>query len=141
MTETPSRSIAVLFACNHNAVRSPMAAALLEQITGGRVRAASCGVLAAECLDPFAQAALAEVGLDLGAHAPRSFEAAGGEWDLVVALTPEAEARAGALGSAEHEFWPVDDPTLTEGTREQRLDAYRAVRDDLRRRITARFGA
>ncbi|MDP8917001.1 MAG: hypothetical protein M3M95_07365 [Pseudomonadota bacterium] len=135
MTEPRS----VLFACNHNAVRSPMAAALLVQATAGRVRTASCGVLAAEALDPFAWAVMAEAGLDLGAHAPTSFEAAGGEWDLVVALTPEAERRAGAMGGVSHETWPVEDPTLAEGSREQRLEAYRAVREDLRRRIAARF--
>ena len=129
----------VLFACNHNAVRSPMAAALLLQATGGRVRTASCGVLAAEELDPFAWAVMAEAGLDLGAHAPTRFEAAAGEWDLVVALTPEAEQRAAAMRGAGHETWPVDDPTGVEGSREQRLEAYRAVRDDLRRRIAARF--
>ena len=138
---TQARPLSVLFACNHNAVRSPMAAALLEQATGGRVRASSCGVLAAEELDPFAQAVMTEAGLDLGGHAPRSFEAAGGQWDLVVALTPEADARAGVLSPEAHEFWPVDDPTTSEGAREQRLEAYRAVRDDLRRRILARFGA
>lgn len=133
--------MSVLFACNHNAVRSPMAAALLAQATGGRVRASSCGVLAGEALDPFAQAVMSEAGLDLGGHAPQTFEAAGGHWDLVVALTPEADQRAGELSPHAHEFWPVDDPTLSEGAREQRLDAYRAVRDDLRRRILARFGA
>ena len=135
------RPLAVLFLCNHNAVRSPMAAALLEELRGGRVRTASCGVLATEAADPFAQAVMAEAGLDIAAHAPTSFEAAGREWDLVVALTPEAETRAVAMGGSEREFWPVDDPTGVEGTREQRLDAYRAVRDDLRRRIRARFGA
>lgn len=137
---TDARPLAVLFLCNHNAVRSPMAAALLEQTRGGRVRTASCGVLAAEALDPFAQAVLAEAGLDVADHAPTSFEAAAGPWDLVVALTPEADQRAAQM-QVDHEFWPVDDPTPTEGTREQRLDAYRAVRDDLRRRINARFGA
>lgn len=131
----------VLFACNHNAVRSPMAAALLVQLTDGRVQADSCGVLATEAVDPFAAAVMAEAGLDLSAHAPRRLESVAGRHDLVVALTPEAEARAGQLSPDRTEAWPIDDPTATDGSREQRLDAYRAVRDELRRRIQARFCA
>jgi len=37
------------------------------------------------------------------------------------------------------EYWPIPNPTAVEGSREQRLDAYRAVRDDLLKRIKARF--
>lgn len=138
MADTPR---SVLFACNHNTVRSPMAAALLGQVTEGRVRAASCGVRAGEMLDPFAATVLTEAGLALDEHTPQSFEALGEGFDLVIALTPEAEARAREIDGAPHETWPVDDPTLAEGSRDQRLEAYRAVRDDLRRRIEARFGA
>lgn len=130
----------VLFLCNHNAVRSPMAAALLRQETGGRVQAASCGVLAAEALDPFAAAVLAESGAALDGGPPIQLETAQADWDVVVALTPDAERRAEGLGLPALEVWTIDDPTLTEGAREQRLDAYRAVRDELRRRIRARFG-
>jgi hypothetical protein len=45
---------AVLFACNWNTVRSPMAAALLRQMGGGRIRVDSCGLQAGESVDPFA---------------------------------------------------------------------------------------
>ena len=137
----PVRPAAILFACNLNRVRSPMAAALAQSM--GLI-ADSCGLLAADEIDPFAAAVMAEIGADLTAHAPKAFEAVpAGAFDLVVSLTPEAHRRAEAnttMGGPASEFWPIDDPTLASGSREQRLEAYRAVRQDLKRRLAARFG-
>jgi protein-tyrosine-phosphatase len=63
-------------------------------------------------------------------------------FDLIVTLSPEAHHRALELTrtvAADVEYWPTPDPTVTEGTREQRMEAYRAVRDQLARRIRERF--
>jgi len=79
----------------------------------------------------------------LNAHAPRSFDdLPPGGFDVVVTLTPQAEARAAALArdGAAVEHWPCEDPALQEGSREQRLLAYRQVRDALDRRLRERFG-
>jgi protein-tyrosine-phosphatase len=57
-------------------------------------------------------------------------------------LTPEAHHRAVELArgrSADIEYWPTHDPTLSEGSRDRRLEAYRQVRDGLLARITQRF--
>ena len=62
---------AVLFACNRNAVRSPMAAAILH-LAGSRVFVASAGVRAGEPTDPFAIAAMEELGIDMSKHKPVS---------------------------------------------------------------------
>jgi protein-tyrosine-phosphatase len=65
-------------------------------------------------------------------------------FDLIVTLSPEAHHKAIDLTrriAAEIEYWPMPDPTGAEGSREQRLGAYREVRDQLRLRILARFGA
>ena len=64
---------AVLFACGLNSVRSPMAAGLFKQIMGGASYVASAGVRKDE-LDPFAVAALEEVGIDISRHRPMTFE-------------------------------------------------------------------
>jgi protein-tyrosine-phosphatase len=128
---------AVLFACNHNTVRSPMAAALFAQATGAP--AVSCGLNAGDHVNGFAAAVMAEAGVDLLAHEPRSFEDVVDYPDLIVALTAEAAERAGRVEGVPVEVWPIDDPTLVEGSREQQLDAFRGVRDDLRARIGARF--
>jgi len=133
---------AVLFACSRNAVRSPMAAAILKHLAGRRVYVDSAGVRAGEP-DPFAAAAMEELGTDLTRHRPQSLEVlADASFDLIVSLSPEAHHKALQLAeglAVAVEYWPTPDPTLTDGSREQILDAYRAVRDGLFRRIKARF--
>ena len=132
----------VLFACTHNAIRSPIAEAVMKYLHGQRVYVQSVG-LRPEPIDPFAVAALDEIGIDLSRHRPRSFEDLEDDYfDLVISLSPEAQHRAVELtrtSSCEIEFWPTMDPTLITGSREQRLDAYRALRDDLLRRLRQRF--
>jgi protein-tyrosine-phosphatase len=132
----------VLFACNWNTVRSPMAAALLRRIDPS-LNVESCGLSAGEAVDPFAWAVMQELGVDLNAHEPRSFdELAPDAFDVVVTLTPEAQARAGEVARAgvEVEHWPCEDPAQQDGSREQRLLAYRQVRDALDQRLRERFG-
>ena len=133
---------AVLFACSRNAVRSPMAAAILKHLSGNRVYVDSAGVRAGEP-DPFAAAVMEELGIDMSRHKPKSFGAlADTSFDLIVSLSPEAHHKALQLRggfAVEVEYWPTPDPTLTDGSREQILDAYRLVRDGLFRRIKQRF--
>lgn len=134
---------AVLFACSMNQVRSPMAAALLRQRWGGRIFVDSCGLRAGAEIDPFAAIAMDEIGLDLTRHKPKTFDdLEDGSFDLVVSLSPEAQHRAVELSrgrAVELAYWPTFDPTVVEGAREQRLDAYRRVRDELEQRIRERF--
>src|SRR5450631_582933 len=141
-----TRPHAVLFACGLNSVRSPMAAGLFKQVMGRAIYVASAGVRKDE-LDPFAVAALEEVGIDISRHRPMTFEELddweGLNFDLIVTLSPEAHHKALELTrtiAADVEYWPTPDPTDTEGSRAQRLDAYRAVRDMLLARIKERFG-
>jgi protein-tyrosine-phosphatase len=141
-----TRPHAVLFACGLNSVRSPMAAGLFKQMIGRTSYVASAGVRKDE-LDRFAVAALEEVGIDISRHRPMTFEELedweGLNFDLIVTLSPEAHHKALELTrtiAAEVEYWPTPDPTAIEGTREQRLSAYREVRDQLTERIKTRFG-
>ena len=138
---------AVLFACGFNSVRSPMAESLLQQMFPHALYVRSAGVKKGE-LDPFAVAVMAELGQDISQHRPMTFEELddweGLNFDLIITLAPEAHHKALDLtrvAAAEVEYWPTPDPTDIEGTRQQRLDAYRAVRDQLMRRIRARFAA
>jgi protein-tyrosine-phosphatase len=139
------RPQAVLFACRLNAVRSPMAAALLKHMFGHSIYAGSAGVLRGE-LDPFAVAAMEEIGLDIAGHRPMTFEELedweGLNFDLIVTLAPEAHHKALEVTrtvAAEVEYWPTPDPTIAQGSRDQRLASYRAVRDRLLCRIRDRF--
>jgi protein-tyrosine-phosphatase len=140
-----ARPQAVLFACGLNSVRSPMAAALFRHLLGRAVYVGSAGVRRGE-LDPFAVAVMDEVGLDISKHRPMTFEELedweGLNFDLIVTLSPEAHHKALDLTrtiAADVEYWPTQDPTGQEGSRAQRLDAYREVRDMLAARIKERF--
>jgi protein-tyrosine-phosphatase len=144
-SEHRSRPQAVLFACGMNAVRSPMAAGLMQQMFGQTFLVGSAGVQKGE-LAPFAVAAMAEIGIDIARHKPMTFEELedldGLNFDLIVTLSPPAHHRALELirgVAAQVEYWPTIDPTGIEGSREQRLAAYRAVRDELMARIRERF--
>jgi protein-tyrosine-phosphatase len=134
---------AVLFACSHNAIRSPMAEGLMRHFYGHKIYVASCGVRT-EDLDPFAVAVMEDLGIDISRHRPRSFEdLEDASFDLVISLSPEAHHRALELTrtmAIEAEYWPTLDPSGAAGNREQVLDAYRQVRDGLMRRIRGRFG-
>jgi protein-tyrosine-phosphatase len=122
-----------------------MAAALLRQMAGEGIAVASAGVRK-DALDPFAIVTMAESDIDISAHEPTTIDELedleGLDFDLIVTLSPEAHHTALALThriAAAIEYWPTADPTATEGNREQRLEAYRTVRDQLRARIKARF--
>ena len=135
----------MLFACGLNSIRSPMAAGMLKQMFGASLYVASAGVRKGE-LDAFAVAAMDEIGIDIKAHRPLTFEELedleGLNFDLIVTLAPEAHHKALELTrtlAAEVEYWPTADPTATEGSREQRMNAYRDMRDQLLQRIRARF--
>jgi protein-tyrosine-phosphatase len=140
--ETIEEPSAVLFACVQNAVRSPMAEALLKRHRGTAMYVDSCGVRAGQ-LDPFAVEVLNEIGVNLTRHRPKSFEQMeDGFFDLIISLSPEAHHRATELTrtmACDIEYWPVMDATIVEGTREMRLATYRQVRDELQRRIEVRF--
>ena len=145
-SERPSKPQAVLFACGMNAVRSPMAAGLFAQLFGKSIYVASAGVQKGE-LDPFAVAVMEEVGIDISRHRPIDFEELedleGLSFDLIVTLSPPAHHKALELTrtvAADVEYWPTVDPTGIEGSREQRLEAYREVRDQLMAQIRTRFG-
>lgn len=134
----------VLFACTHNSIRSPMAAALMRLHFGPLIRVDSVGVRPGEQVSPMAAFVMDEVGADIGALRPKGFDAFAedGGFDLVVTLSPEAHHSALDLLpklAARAEYWPTFDPSLTEGSREQVLWEYRNVRDGLERRIAQRF--
>ncbi len=133
---------AVLFACNRNSVRSPMAEGLLKHLLGHRVYVDSAGVRAS-AIDPFVIEVMEEIGIDMSNHRGKSFEnLEDTSYDIIVSLSPEAQHQAVELTrtmACEVEFWNTLDPTIIEGNRETRLEAYRQVRDTLKKRIEARF--
>jgi len=135
---------AVLFACTNNTVRSAMAEALLKHFMGHKIYVDSAGVRVGEP-DPFVAAVMEEVGIDLTRHHAKTFEdLEDSSFDLIVSLSPEAQHSAVEITrtmACDVEYWATHDATAAEGSRDQRLAAYREVRDLLTRRIKERFPA
>lgn len=135
---------AVLFACAMNAVRSPMAAAILHHLMGDRVHVASAGVRAG-LIDPYAVAVMDEIGIDISDHEPSTLKELDTDaFDLIITLSPEAHHHGVELTrviAAAVEYWPTPDATvlIDTGSRDEVLAAYRDVRDSLFLRIKQRF--
>lgn len=134
---------AVLFTCGQNAIRSPMAAALMQHYYGHRIYVSSCGVKAGGGVNPFAVAVMEELGIDISEHEPQAFDDVhDSNFDLVISLAPEAHHRAMEMTrtmALEAEYWPTEDPSFATGNREQMLTTYRRVRDMLMKRIEQIF--
>lgn len=132
----------VLFCCTMNSVRSPMAEGILKALYPKQVFVDSAGVRK-EKVDPLAVEVMDEIGLDIAKHRSKTFEdLEDSSFDLIVSLSPEAQHTAVDMTrtmACDVEFWNTFDPTIVEGTREQRLAAYREVRDFLNKKIRERF--
>ena len=141
MAKNPS---SVLFMCDMNSIRSPMAQALLLERLGKKVYAASAGLFSGEP-DGFTVAAMKELGIDLSSHQPHTLDdLADMSFDLVITLSDGARAEARELArnfAFETEHWVIDDPSVVKGSREAVMLAYRTARDILKRRIESRFPA
>ncbi len=140
---------AVLFCCDHNAVRSAMAEGLMKRLYGQRAYVQSAGVSNDLEIDGFAIAVCKEWGVELARHRSRSFEEMQGlgesldGFDLIVALSPASQRQALERTRHSHtavEYWPILDPTAIGEGREAKLVAYRQARDQIRDRMIARFG-
>lgn len=139
----------ILFCCDHNSVRSPMAEGLMKRHVGKSVYIQSAGVKHERDIDGFSVAVCAELDVELARHQTRSFdelEEAGDELDtyeLIIALSPTAFERAKDMtkfGDTDVEFWETADPTaVVADGREEKLAAYREVRDAIIKRIEDRF--
>ena len=138
----------ILFCCDHNAVRSPMAEGIMKKLFGFETYVQSVGVVNDLEIDGFAIAVCDEIDVALSRHRSRSFdeleengEALSG-FDLIVALSPASQRRALDLTRFYHltvEYWPIMDPTGLGETREQKLNAYRQTRDQLLERMKTKW--
>lgn len=140
----------VLFCCDHNSIRSPMAEGIMKKFYGAGTYVQSVGVKGDMEIDGFAIAVCQEIGVELSRHKARGFDELNeyGEdlssFDLIVALTPSSKIAAEDLTRIYHlevEYWPIFDPSGQGETREAKLDAYRKARDEIVARLTARWGA
>ncbi len=139
----------VLFCCDHNAVRSPMAEGMMKRFYGQRAYVQSAGVHNDMEIDGFSISVCRELGIGLDRHRSRSFDEMQqwgddlSQFDLIIALSPASQRQALEFTRYNHidvEYWPVLDPTGIGEGREAKLSAYRQTRDQIRTRILDRFG-
>ncbi|MGH1415809.1 MAG: low molecular weight phosphatase family protein [Pelagimonas sp.] len=144
-----SRPQSILFCCDHNAVRSPMAEGVMKKLFGTETYVQSVGVMNDLEIDGFAIAVCSEIGVELSRHRSRSFEEmeehgeALSGFDVIVTLSPASQRRALELTRYYHlsvEYWPILDPTGIGETREQKLNAYRQTRDQLADKLREKWG-
>lgn len=139
----------ILFCCDHNAVRSPMAEGIMKKLYGKGTYVQSAGVTNDMEIDGFSIAVCQEMDVELARHRSRSFDEMEnwgddlGSFDLVIALSPASQRRALDLTRFYHlevEYWPILDPTGLGETRDAKLASYRQARDQIMQRLIARFG-
>jgi len=124
MTPKPS----VLFVCVHNAGRSQMAAALLAQLSEGRIEVRSAGTEPADAINPVAVAAMAELGIDITAEAPKVLTADTVQSSDVV-ITMGCGDTSPYFPGVSYRDWKLDDPAG------QPLEAVRPIRDAIADRV------
>ncbi|GHF17723.1 arsenate reductase [Kordiimonas sediminis] len=138
----PKKLRSILFACNQNAVRSPMAEALATRFFKRRVFVDSAGLVAGT-LDGFSVAAMQELNIDISDHEAKTLQDIRiDDFDMIVALTPESRDKIQELVADKDirvDYWLTPDPAEAEGNRNQVLDSYRLVRDRLECRIADAF--
>lgn len=146
MKELPQ---SVLFCCDHNSVRSPMAEGIMKKFYGTGTYVQSAGVKNDMEIDGFSIAVCQEIDVELSRHRSRSFDEMErwgddlSSFDLVVALSPASQRRALELTRFFHldvEYWPIMDPTGLGETRDAKLDSYRQSRDQIIQHLIKRWG-
>ena len=146
---TNSLPQSILFCCDHNAVRSPMAEGIMKKLYGTGTYVQSVGVINDLEIDGFSIAVCEEIGVELSRHRSRSFDEMErwgddlSSFDLIVALSPASQRRALELTRLFHltvEYWPIMDPTGIGETREMKLVSYRQTRDQIKSKLREKWG-
>lgn len=139
----------ILFCCDHNSVRSPMAEGIMKKFYGKNTYVQSVGVMNDQEIDGFAIAVCAEIGVELSRHQSRSFDQME-QWgddlssfDLILSLSPASQRRALELTRYFHlevNYWPIMDPTGLGESRDSKLRSYRQSRDQIVAELTRQWG-
>lgn len=138
-TPTNNETIRVLFLCTGNSARSQMAEAFLRRYGRGRFVAESAGTVLSPAINPLAIEVMGHIGIAMDGQYPKTLDtlmARGSTWDYVITTCDEVKEDCPTFpGDTERIHWNFDDPAKAEGTREQRIRAFRRVRDEIKRRV------
>ena len=139
----------VLFCCDHNAIRSPIAEGLAKLYYGKKIFIQSAGILNDLEIDGFAISVCEEIGVKVAKHQPRSFLDMD-QWgdridsfDLVVALSETSKKKvieATKSYAVKVIYWQIFDPTIAVNRREEKVAHYRKIRDQISAKLIDFFG-
>ena len=132
----------ILFVCNINSIRSPMAEAILKLWFNKKIFIDSCGIRNGK-IDHMAIEVMAEENFDLTNHSSKLFsDLESTYFDLIITFTNEAYSEVKSqtkTQDCEIEYIDIPGASQTTGNRQQRLDSYRQVRDLLIEKLKDRF--
>ncbi|HUF16994.1 MAG TPA: arsenate reductase ArsC [Thermoanaerobaculia bacterium] len=128
----------VLFLCTHNSARSQMAEGLLRHLAGDRFETFSAGTEQTR-VHPLAIRAMEDLGIDLTSHRSKMLdEYQGQDFDYVVTVCDRANESCPIFpGATKRLHWSFDDPSAAKGSDEERLEAFRKIRDEIKTRLTS----
>ncbi len=130
----------LLFLCVANSARSQMAEGIARSLAPAGVTVSSAGSQPSR-VNPLAIRALDEIGIDIRSHTSKRVDAIAQDGvDAVITLCAE-EVCPVFLGKARRYHWGLPDPAGVQGTDAERLEGFRKVRDELRRRLAVVFGS
>lgn len=136
---TPFRitNMKILFLCTGNSCRSQMAEGFARHLGQGKIEAFSAGTEPAERVHPLAIQVMAEKGIDISTHQPKSVdEFLSQPLDAVITVCGDAQEQCPAFpGPVQREHWPLPDPARATGTAEEVLEVFRKVRDEIQARV------
>ena len=129
----------VLILCTGNSCRSHLAEGILRETAGDFLNVVSAGSKPAGCIHPMAIAVMHEIGIDISAHRSKSWDEFKNEpIETVITVCGNADAACPIFpGQVNRHHWPFYDPAHAAGTEEEKLAAFRRVRDEIRRTFTA----
>ena len=132
----PTNKTRVLFLCTGNSCRSQMAEGLLRELAGDQYEASSAGVSPTQ-VNAMAVRVMAEVAVDISGQRSKSVDdMTGREFDYVITVCDKAREACPIFSSAGRQLhWGFEDPAQAVGTEEERLHAFRKVRDAISERL------
>ncbi len=126
----------VLFLCTGNSCRSQMAEAIVNARLGDSWQAVSAGTRPAGYIHPKALEALLEIGIQHTGSSKRADEFREERFDLVVTVCDSAAEECSVwLGKGKRVHYSFPDPAKAEGTGEEIMNVFRAVRDDIEKEM------
>lgn len=131
--------VRVLFVCIHNSARSQMAEAFLKRLGGEAFEAESAGIEPGR-LNPLVVQSMREAGIDISGNKTKDvfgFIEKGVRFDYVVTVCDETSAERCPIfpGRGERLHWGFPDPSVLQGTDEEKLRAIRTIRDAIRAKV------